>query len=56
MLESQTLICREGSQNDMTGEVSIFAGNTTSRTMKKAKEEAYNVICNCIKPRILAKI
>lgn len=56
MLESQTLRCREGSQNEMTGEGSILAGNTKSGTMKKAKEEAYNVICNCIKPKFLAEM
>lgn len=50
MLDSQTLRCREGSQHEME------AGNTKSGTMKKAKEEAYNVICNCIKPRILAEM
>lgn len=55
MLESQTLRWREGNQNETTREGSILAGNTESGTMKKA-EEAYSVICNCIKPRILAEI
>lgn len=38
MLEDQTLRWREGSQNEMTEQGSILAGNTENRTMKKAKE------------------
>lgn len=40
----------------MMGEGSILSGNTKSGTMNKAKEKAYVVICNDIKPRIWSEI
>lgn len=52
----QTLRCREGRKNKMMRERSILADNTKSQTMNKAKEEAYVVICNHMKPTILSEI
>lgn len=40
----------------MMGEGSISSGNRKSGMMNKAKEEAYIVICNHIKPTILSEI